>query len=141
MQVVTSLLLPKPNVFKRSHLVARFFCRSFLRWCYQVKRLRIMGYNVNITKVCSSSLAYLSPHHPHPFPPLLPYPPLCGGIFATRKGGEFIFGLRENEKRFINITNIRCNEVCTLKCRTTNYPGDLVQTLGSDMSSPRPSST
>ena len=93
------------------------------------------GIYINTIKVRSST-----PRLPLTPPPTLAVFPF---IFSPLPWfvGVYFFCLRENENRFFNTTNIMCSGVRALMYRTTNNPGDLVQTLGSDIlvaSSPCP---
>lgn len=67
---MTTLLLSKPNVYCIVTQWQGFFCRSCLRWCYQVKHRRILGYISTSPKFVPVLLAYPSPHHAHSLFPL-----------------------------------------------------------------------
>lgn len=129
---MTSQLLPKPNVFFHSHLVTRSFFRSCSTWCFQAKHPKNAWDIISTSPEFFSLISHLRIYNPYYSFYIFPWalgptdPSLWDFWFVT---GGFCFGERTG-KRFINKTNVRCNGVCTLVFCTTNYPRDLVQTLG-----------
>ena len=128
---MTPPLLPKPNVYSMS-LSGRVLSLILFKVALPSKTSKNPLIYINITKVRSSSLRF--PLTPPLTLPVLPLP--SPDLWVLN-----FFCFWENENRCFNTTNIMCSGVRALMYRTTNNPGDLVQTLGSDIlvaSSPCP---